>query len=62
MKERLIVSTTTLVASLGSYLYAKYGGKDAVPYMMIGGFIGAVLGESLANLFDRDEDKKKKSR
>jgi uncharacterized membrane protein YfcA len=47
MKERTIISTTTLLASLLSYWYAKESGKDAVPYVMMGGFIGAILGETL---------------
>ncbi len=45
MKEKTIVSTVTLAASLISYFYAKGAHKDAVPYVMIGGFIGAVVGE-----------------
>jgi len=60
MRERLIVSTATLITSLGSYLYAKYGGRDAVPYMMIGGFIGAVVGESVANIFNKVKEKEEK--
>ena len=35
----------TLITSLASYWYAKESGKDAVPYMMLGGFLGAVVGE-----------------
>ncbi|MDP3146042.1 MAG: hypothetical protein Q8T03_13325 [Bacteroidota bacterium] len=45
MKEKTIVSSVTLAASLISYFYAKGMQKDAVPYVMIGGFIGAVVGE-----------------
>ena len=45
MKEKTIVSTMTLVSSLASYWYAKEAQKDAVPVMMIGGFLGAVAGE-----------------
>ena len=45
MKEKTIVSTVTLAASLISYFYAKESSKDVVPYVMIGGFIGAVIGE-----------------
>jgi hypothetical protein len=47
MKEKTIVSTTTLLTSLASYWYAKEAGKDAVPYVMIGGFIGAMIGETI---------------
>lgn len=45
MKEKTIVSSMTLVTSLASYWYAKEVQKDAVPIMMIGGFLGAVAGE-----------------
>ena len=48
MKEKAIVSTFTLAASLASYYYARSFGKDTVPYTMIGGFIGAVIGELLS--------------
>ncbi len=56
MKEKIIVSTTTLVASLASYLYAKNAEKDAVPFVMVGGFLGAVLGEAIAQVFTKDDD------
>jgi hypothetical protein len=48
MKEKAIVSTITLAASLASYYYAKSVTKDTVPYTMIGGFVGAVIGELIA--------------
>ena len=47
MKEKTIVSTATLVASLLSYWYAREMQKDAVPYVMLGGFIGAIIGETI---------------
>jgi len=57
MKERVIVSATTLVTSLASYVYAKHLGKDVVPYLMIGGFVGAVLGEAVAMAFQKNKEK-----
>ena len=45
MKEKTLVSVLTLAASLASYHYSKRQGKDVVPYVMIGGFIGAWAGE-----------------
>lgn len=48
MKEKTIVSGVTLLTSLLSYWYAKETGKDAVPYVMMGGFVGAIIGETLA--------------
>jgi len=59
MKEKTIVSTITLAASLASYFYAKSVSKDAVPYVMVGGFLGAVLGEVVVEALDRKGKNKK---
>jgi uncharacterized membrane protein YfcA len=56
MKEKTIVSAATLLASLAGYFYAKHSNKDAVPYVMIGGFIGAVIGEAIV-LNTKNKDK-----
>ena len=48
MKEKTIVSTATLLTSLLTYWYAKEANKDAVPYVMMGGFIGSIIGETIA--------------
>ena len=56
MKEKTIVSTVTLAASLISYFYAKETHKDAVPYVMIGGFIGAVIGEVISTAINEKEN------
>lgn len=48
MKEKTIVSTVTLLTSLLAYWYSKEAEKDAVPYVMMGGFIGSIIGESIA--------------
>lgn len=56
MKEKTIVSTVTLAASLISYFYAKESHKDAVPYVMIGGFIGAVVGEIIVGVITDKEN------
>jgi hypothetical protein len=45
MKEKIVVSTCTLIGSLALYYYSKTHQKDIVPYTMIGGFIGALVGE-----------------
>jgi uncharacterized membrane protein YfcA len=55
MKEKTIVSTMTLIASLAGYFYARQTGKDAVPYMMIGGFIGAVIGETIVETINKND-------
>ncbi len=55
MKEKTIISTTTLAGSLLMYFYAKSVQKDAVPYMMIGGFMGAIIGESIYEFINKDK-------
>jgi hypothetical protein len=60
MKEKAIVSTLTLAASLASYYYARSIAKDTVPYTMIGGFVGAVIGELIAGAI-KIKDKKENS-
>lgn len=47
MKERTVVSAFALLSSLGAYYYAKQYNKDTTPHVMIGGFIGALVGEIL---------------
>ena len=47
MKEKTIVSTVTLLTSLVAYWYSKQVQKDSVPYVMMGGFIGSILGETI---------------
>jgi len=56
MKEKAIISTATLLTSLLSYWYAKEAGKDAVPYVMLGGFIGSLIGETLAEKSNPKKD------
>jgi len=57
-KEKTIVSSVTLLTSLITYWYAKENNKDAVPYVMIGGFIGSIIGETIAETI---KDKNQKS-
>ncbi|HEX7904881.1 MAG TPA: hypothetical protein VF487_13475 [Chitinophagaceae bacterium] len=49
MKEKAIVSTSTLLVSLIAYWYAQSAKRDAVPYVMLGGFIGSIIGEIITN-------------
>jgi uncharacterized membrane protein YfcA len=56
MKEKTLVSTFTLLGSLASYYYGKTHDKDVVPYVMIGGFIGAWVGELISKAIIKDND------
>lgn len=58
MKEKTLVSTLTLIGSLASYYYAKTHVKDVVPYVMIGGFVGAWVGELIAKAVINKDDEK----
>lgn len=61
INEKTIVSTVSLAASLATYFYAKEAHKDVVPYVMVGGFIGAILGEAISGIVlkdNKDKDKK----
>jgi presenilin-like A22 family membrane protease len=48
MNNKSITATGTLLGSLAAYYYAKQTGKDAVPYVMIGGFFGSLIGELIS--------------
>jgi uncharacterized membrane protein YfcA len=49
MKEKTIISTATLLTSLVTYWYARAAGKDAAPLVMLGGFVGSIIGEGIAD-------------
>ena len=53
MKEKTIISTATLLTSLVTYWYAKAAGKDAAPLVMLGAFVGSIIGEGLADHFQK---------
>lgn len=57
INEKTIVSSVTLLASLSTYFYAKVSHKDAVPYVMVGGFIGAIIGEAISGIVLKSKDK-----
>lgn len=60
MKKKTIVSSITLFASLAGYYYAKRKRKDSVPYVMLAGFVGAVVGETIVELLDTEKKEQKK--
>ena len=55
MKEKSIVSTVTLLTSLLAYWYSKEAQKDSVPYVMMGGFFGALLGETIVERVHKND-------
>jgi hypothetical protein len=60
MKEKTIVSAVSLASSLAAYFYARETQKDVMPYLMVGGFLGVLLGELVAGAVLGEENKKKK--
>lgn len=57
VNEKTIVSTISLATSLVTYFYARSANKDVVPYVMVGGFIGAILGEAISGIVLKDKNK-----
>ena len=57
INEKTIVSSISLATSLVTYFYAKETNKDVVPYVMVGGFIGAILGEAISGIVLKDKNK-----
>jgi hypothetical protein len=47
-KEKSITAASALLSSLAAWHIAKKAGKDATPYVMIGGFLGTLIGELIA--------------
>ena len=62
IKEKTIVSAVTLLSSLATYFYAKQNQKDAIPYMMVGGFVGAVLGEAIVFIVIKDKNENEENK
>ena len=56
LKEKAIVSSFTLISSLTGFYYAKSKEKEAMPYVMVGGFIGALIGEAIAHTVCNDDN------
>lgn len=55
MKEKTIISAATLLSSLLAYWYAKSYGKDTGPMVMLGGFVGSLVGEQIADMIIKDK-------
>ncbi len=61
MKERTIVSALAMIGSLTAYYYAKTHAKDSAPMVMVGGFVGAMVGEAIiqTGIINKKEDSSK---
>ena len=59
INEKTIVSTVSFVTSIATYFYARETNKDVVPYVMVGGFIGAILGEAISGIVLSNDKSKK---
>lgn len=55
MKDKTIVSTSTLLVSLLMYWFARSTKKDAVPYVMLGGFVGSIVGEAITDNLNKQK-------
>lgn len=44
-RERAVIATTTLISSLAFYWFAQAKGKPEAPYLLLGGFVGAIVAE-----------------
>jgi uncharacterized membrane protein YfcA len=55
VKEKTVVSAATLITSLITYWYAKTANKDAAPYVMLGGFLGSLIGETIVESISKDK-------
>ena len=55
MKDKTIVSTATLVTSLLAYWYARTAEKDAAPLVMLGGFVGSIIGEHIVESLQKKD-------
>jgi hypothetical protein len=56
MKEKSIISASTLVVSLLTYWYARTANKDAAPYMLFGGFLGSLIGETIVEQVNKSNN------
>lgn len=52
-KERAVIATSTLISSLAFYWYAQANRKSEVPYLLIGGFVGAMAAELILIKIDK---------
>jgi uncharacterized membrane protein YfcA len=54
--ERTIISGMTLATSLAFYWYARAHDKHEVPFVMIGAFIGSLIGERIVDSIKKEDN------
>jgi uncharacterized membrane protein YfcA len=55
-KERTVISAVTLLTSLAFYWYARAHEKHEVPFVLVGAFVGSLIGEKIADRIKKDEN------
>ena len=56
-RERALIATTTLISSLAFYWYAQAKGKPEVPFLLTGGFVGAIVAELILSQTEKNNQK-----
>jgi uncharacterized membrane protein YfcA len=54
--ERTIISGMTLATSLVFYWYARAHNKHEVPFVMVGAFIGSLIGERIVDSIKKGDN------
>ena len=49
MNDKTIISAATLTGTLTGYYLSHWNEKHRIPFMLLGGFMGTLVGEILVN-------------
>ena len=55
MSRDTAISGIAVASSLLAYYYAKWAGRDRIPLMLIGGFVGAAIGEAIVKQWENED-------
>ena len=47
MSDKTVISAATLSGTLAGYYLSRWNEKHRIPFMLIGGFVGTMIGEIL---------------
>lgn len=56
-RQRAVIATTTLISSLAFYWFAQAKGKPEAPYVMLGGFVGAIVAEVILTQTEKTDQR-----